>query len=292
VALLLVALMEVSFLLKLAVLGVLLFAGLVVFYCIARIAAKPRAGAAPEAVVDLLSVPVHQTDMAGALERIEQFVSERSPHMVVTSDSSAVVRAQRDGELHAIFQEADLVTPDGMGVVWAAKVLGLPLWERVSGIDLMQHVCELAAAKGYSIYLLGAAPGVAEAAARELGSRHPGLTVAGTGHGYFSAEEEPEVVARVAQAKPDVLFVAMGIPKQEKWIRRHLAELGVSVAIGVGGSFDVISGRVRRAPRWMRSAGLEWLYRTAREPKRIPRLLAIPRLVWMALRQVVASRRG
>ena len=292
VALLLVAMIRVSFLVKLAVLAFLLVVGLAVFFCLARIIALPRrAPAAPDAVVDLLDVPVHQTDMAGALDRIEQFVGEHSPHMVVTSDTSAVVRARRDAELSEILHQADLVTPDGMGVVWAAKVLGLPLWERVSGIDLMQRICELAAEKGYSIYLLGAAPGIAERAAGELKARYPGITVAGARHGYFSPEEEPGIVAEIAARKPDVLFVAMGIPKQEKWIRRHLADLSVSVAVGVGGSFDVIAGQVKRAPQWMRSAGLEWLYRTAREPKRIPRLLAIPRLVWMALRQAVAPRR-
>lgn len=291
VALLLVGLMTVSFVVKMALLAVLLLLGLAGFYCVARIIASPQRRPAPDSIVDLLSVPVHQTDMAGALQKVEQFVSEHSPHMVVTSDTSAVVRAQRDAELHDILLHADLVTPDGMGVVWAAKVLGLPLWERVSGIDLMQHICELAAAKGYSIYLLGAAPGVADAAAEELKARHPGLTICAAQHGYFSAAEEPGIVRAIAACKPDILFVAMGIPKQEKWIRRHLGELGVSVAIGVGGSFDVIAGRVRRAPPWMRSAGLEWLYRTAREPRRIPRLLAIPRLVWMALREAVAARR-
>jgi N-acetylglucosaminyldiphosphoundecaprenol N-acetyl-beta-D-mannosaminyltransferase len=282
VAVVLVLLIKVSFLVKLLVLGVAVLGGGLVFYCAARIAARPPA---PEGLerVELFDIPVDRTDMAGALERIRRFVEERSPHMVVTSDSSAIVRSRSDQELREIMQGADLVTADGAGVVWAARVLGLPIWERVSGVDLMQRICELAAGHGYAVYLLGAEPGVAEAAAAKLQERYPGLRVAGTHHGYFTEEEEPALVEGIAGLHPDILFVAFGIPKQEKWIRRHLERLGVPVAVGVGGSFDVISGRVKRAPGWMQVAGLEWLYRTAREPKRFRRLAALPRFMMMAL---------
>lgn len=292
VALLLVLLITVSFLIKLLILAVLLIGGFVLFFCAAKIASQREVvPAEKEAKVDLLGVPVSRTDMAGALSRIQEFIVSRSPHMVVTSDSSAIVRARRDPELQSILQAADLVTPDGAGVVWMAKVLDLPLWERVSGVDLVEGICRLAAEQGYSVYLLGAAPGVAEEAAGNLKSRHPGLKVAGTHHGYFLEEEESQIVEEIRSLEPEVLFVALGIPKQEKWIRRHLERLPVSVAIGVGGSFDVISGRVKRAPRWMQRAGLEWLYRTWREPKRIPRLLALPRLVLMTLAQKFLRRR-
>ena len=282
VAVVLLLLLPVSFLVKLLVLGVAVLGGGLVFYCAARIAARPPA---PEGLerVELFDIPVDRTDMAGALERIRRFVEERSPHMVVTSDSSAIVRSRSDQELREIMQGADLVTADGAGVVWAARVLGLPIWERVSGVDLMQRICELAAGHGYAVYLLGAEPGVAEAAAAKLQERYPGLRVAGTHHGYFTEEEEPALVEGIAGLHPDILFVAFGIPKQEKWIRRHLERLGVPVAVGVGGSFDVISGRVKRAPGWMQVAGLEWLYRTAREPKRFRRLAALPRFMMMAL---------
>jgi N-acetylglucosaminyldiphosphoundecaprenol N-acetyl-beta-D-mannosaminyltransferase len=124
-----------------------------------------------------------------------------------------------------------------------------------------------------------------------LQEKQPALKVAGCHDGYFPLEEEPQVVATIAAAKPDVLFVAFGVPKQEKWIRHHLSELGVSVAIGVGGSFDVISGRLKRAPVWMQRAGLEWLYRVLREPSRLPRLLALPRFVWLGLREALLRRR-
>jgi N-acetylglucosaminyldiphosphoundecaprenol N-acetyl-beta-D-mannosaminyltransferase len=281
VGLLLVVVIEVSFLVKLALLGILLAAGFVGFFAAARIVSRPDA--AGRYTVDLLGVPVHRTDVAAALHRITQFIDEGAPHQVVTPDSSAVVRAQHDPEYMGILQAADLVTADGAGLVWMAKVMGLPLWERVSGVDLMDHICELAAEKGYSVYLLGAAPDIADAAAERLRERHPGLSVVGIMHGYFNEDEEPEIVRRIADAKPDILFVALGVPRQEKWIRRHLDQLGVPVAIGVGGSFDVISGRLKRAPVWMQRWGLEWLWRALKEPSRLPRLLALPKFVWMAL---------
>jgi len=283
-AVLLVLMITVSFVAKLVVLGALLLFGGVGFYCAVRIASRPPAAEGSERV-ELFDIPVDRTDMEGALRRIRQFVEERSPHMVVTSDSSAIVRSQSDQEFKQIMRSADLVTPDGAGVVWAARVLGLPIWERVSGVDLMQRVCELAAGEGYSVYLLGAQPGVAAAAAHNLAERYPGLRIAGTRHGYFTPEEEPAIVGEIARLRPDVLFVAFGLPKQEKWIRRYLEELQVPVAVGVGGSFDVISGRLKRAPRWMQVAGVEWLYRSLKEPKRFKRLGALPRFVLMALRE-------
>jgi N-acetylglucosaminyldiphosphoundecaprenol N-acetyl-beta-D-mannosaminyltransferase len=290
VGLLLVVIIEVSFLFKLALLAIFAALGAVGFYLAARIASHPDA--AGQTVVELLGVPVHRTDIAGALHRVTEFVEQGAPHHVVTPDSSALVRAQRDPELMEILRSADLVTADGAGVVWMAKVLGLPLWERVSGVDLMDHICELAAERGYSIYLLGAAPGVAAQAARNLEQRYPGLTVVGTAHGYFDEVLEPQVVQRVADAKPDILFVALGVPKQEKWIRRHLDELSVAVAIGVGGSFDVISGRLKRAPVFMQRLGLEWLWRALREPSRVPKLTALPKFVWMAAADGLRRRRS
>ncbi|UCH33016.1 MAG: WecB/TagA/CpsF family glycosyltransferase [Armatimonadota bacterium] len=288
VGLILVVVIEVSFLVKFALLAVLVAIGLVGFYVTARVLSHPDA--VGHSAVELLGVAVHRTDVAGALHRITQFVEEGAPHHVVTPDSSALVRAQEDPELMDILRSADLVTADGAGVVWMAKVLGLPLWERVSGVDLMDHICELAAEKRYSVYLLGAAPGVAKAAAQKLQECYPGLTVAGTTHGYFNETQESQVVHRIAEAKPDILFVALGVPKQEKWIRRHLDDLKAPVAIGVGGSFDVISGRVRRAPAFMRRWGLEWLWRTLWQPSRLPRLAALPRFVWMAAADRIRRR--
>ncbi len=287
-ALLLALIVRASFLIKLAILLAALALGFVIFFFLARILREPTETGEERA--DLLGVPIARIDMAGALARVEQFVEEGRPHLIVTSDTPGLVRAHDDREFQEIVRSADMVTADGRGVVWMARVLGLPLRERVSGADLVERICEQAAQRGHSVYLLGAAPGVAEEAARVLQSRYPGLRVAGAQHGYFTAEEEPEVVRAIAEARPDILLVAFGAPKQEKWIRQHQAEIQAPVAIGVGGTFDVLAGRVKRAPQWMQRAGLEWLYRALREPKRLPRLWALPKLMWMTLREALRRR--
>jgi N-acetylglucosaminyldiphosphoundecaprenol N-acetyl-beta-D-mannosaminyltransferase len=255
---------------------------------LARIASTPRD--TDEEQVDMLGVPIARINMDSAVARVEEFIADRSPHMIVTSDGASIVRAHDDAEYQDIVQHADIVTADGRGVVWMARVLGLAVTDRVSGVDMMDRLCQIAAEKGYSVYLIGGQPGVAEEAAREMQRRYPALTVAGVQHGYFSPEEEPAVVQAIAAAKPDILFVAFGAPRQEKWIRRHQEAIGASVAIGVGGSFDVFAGRVARAPLWMQKAGLEWLYRALREPKRLPRLWALPRLVMMTLRAALRKK--
>ncbi len=287
-ALALVLLVRVTFLAKSAILLIGLALGFALFFCLARIWSEPRETG--EQQVDMFGVPLARINMEGALARVEQFVKERSPHMVVTSDTPGIVRARNDPEFQEIVRGADMVTADGRGVIWMARVLGLPVTERVSGVDLMQRICQRAAARGYSIYLIGAEPGVAEKAAQSLQSRYPGLRVVGAHHGYFTPQQEPAVVRHIAEARPDILFVAFGAPKQEKWIRQYLAELNVPVAIGVGGSFDVHAGRARRAPQWMQRAGLEWLYRLLREPGRLPRALTVPRLIWMTLREALRRK--
>ena len=290
VALILVLVVETSFVIKLALLAAALVLGFVVFFMLARIASTPRDTG--EEQVDMLGVPIARINMDAAVARVEEFIADRSPHMIVTSDGASIVRAHDDAEYQDIVQHADIVTADGRGVVWMARVLGLAVTDRVSGVDMMDRLCQIAAEKGYSVYLIGGQPGVAEEAAREMQRRYPALTVAGVQHGYFSPEEEPAVVCAIAAAKPNILFVAFGAPRQEKWIRRHQEAIGASVAIGVGGSFDVFAGRVARAPLWMQQAGLEWLYRALREPKRLPRLWALPRLVMMTLRAALGRRRG
>ncbi len=289
VALALVLAVRVSFLVKLGIVGVALGVGFALFFMLARIWSEPQETGEDE--VDMFGVRLTRIGMEGALARVDEFVAERSPHMVVTSDSPSIVRTRDDPEYQEIVREADMVTADGRGVVWMARVLGLPMTERVSGVDLVERICERAAERKYRVYLLGARPGVAEEVARALESRYAGLQVAGVHHGYFAPDEEPSVVRGIAEAKPDILFVAFGAPKQEKWIRRHLAELQAPVAIGVGGSFDVIAGRAPRAPQWMQRMGLEWVYRVIREPSRLPRALAVPRLMWITLREALRRRR-
>jgi N-acetylglucosaminyldiphosphoundecaprenol N-acetyl-beta-D-mannosaminyltransferase len=192
-----------------------------------------------------------------------------------------VVRAQEDAELRTIINEADLVTMDGQGVVLCARMLDFPVAGRVSGCDMMQQLCAICGRLGERVALLGAAPGVSEEAAEILERRYPGLRVVYQHHGYFDEQEQAQIVEDIRAAKPAALFVAMGIPKQEKWIKAHMKQLQVPVCMGVGGTLDVVAGRVKRAPIWMQRCGLEWLYRTALDPKRLPRLAALPKLfIW------------
>jgi N-acetylglucosaminyldiphosphoundecaprenol N-acetyl-beta-D-mannosaminyltransferase len=291
-ALLLVAMIEVSFLVKTVVLVVGLAGGGLLFYVVARLLPRARsdgrdARRTETEEVWLLGVRLHAVTYQGALETVRGFLREGSPHMVVTSDASAVVRAQDDAEFRDIVNEADLVTADGAGVVLASKLLDLPLQDKVSGCDMVGDLCEVAAQEGRSVYFLGAAPGVAQAAAENLRERLPALQVAGCHDGYFDEAEEQRIVSDIQAQQPGLLLVALGIPRQEKWIKAHLESLGVPVCIGIGGSLDVISGHKQRAPQWMQRCGLEWLYRTAKEPSRLPRLAALPRIVWMTFGELL-----
>jgi len=237
------------------------------------------------ACVPLHGLQVHGLTMEQTLQRIARFVQEGGTHHVVTLDASMCVMAQGDPELLRIVAQADLVTPDSAGVLWACRRAGNPLPERVSGVEIVERLCSLSSSTGLSLYFLGAAPGVAAAAAEKLATRHPGCRIVGTHHGYFAPHEEPQLLEAIRAARPDVLCVALGIPMQEKWIDRHRAALGVPVLIGVGGTFDVHSGRVRRAPRWMQQLNLEWLYRLWKNPRKIGKVLTLPRFVLMTLRR-------
>ncbi len=231
----------------------------------------------------VLGVNVHAINSAEALRIIEEFILSGTPHIVVTADASAVVMAQSDPDLMEIINTADLVTPDGAGILWAARRLGTPLAERVSGVDLVQALCERGAETGHKPFLLGAAPGIAEEAAYALEQQYPGLKIAGTHHGFFTPEESDALVRKIRECKPDMLFVAMGQPRQEKWIRQYMEAMGVPVSMGVGGTFDVLSGRVKRAPVWMQRSGLEWIYRLARNPRKIDKCSTLPVFVMKVL---------
>jgi N-acetylglucosaminyldiphosphoundecaprenol N-acetyl-beta-D-mannosaminyltransferase len=234
--------------------------------------------------VGILGVPVDCLTMAEALERIQTFLDDPRPHLVVTADSCGLVQAQEDEAFREILLGADLVTPDSAGILWASRKYGCPIAERVSGVDLLDRICGLSANRGYRIFLLGAAPGVAELAAERLRLRHPGCNIVGARHGYFPSESDEVVAREVAEARPDVLFVAMGIPRQEKFIRATESIIGARVAMGVGGSFDVFSGRAKRAPKPFQRMRLEWLWRLALNPRKISKAKLLPRFVAMVLR--------
>lgn len=234
--------------------------------------------------VDVLDVHVHNVSMQEALQRIQGFIAERGPHHVVTLDASMCVLAGRDLELRRIIQQAHLITPDSAGVLWACRRSGHPLQERVSGVDLVERLCALSSKAGIRLFFLGAAPGVAEQAAETMRARYPGCQIVGTQDGYYRRDQEPAVLQAIQDAAPHVLCVALGIPKQEKWIDTRRSALDVPVMIGVGGTFDVLSGRVPRAPRWMQRAGLEWLHRLIRNPRKLAKVRTLPVFVWRVLR--------
>jgi N-acetylglucosaminyldiphosphoundecaprenol N-acetyl-beta-D-mannosaminyltransferase len=235
--------------------------------------------------VSILGVRVHRLCMRDALLVMERWIAERTPRMVITADANALVLAQADKEFRLLLMDADLVTADGAGLLWAARRLGQPFPERVPGVELVAQLARLSHERGYRLYFLGAAPGVAERAASTLRQRFPNAHIVGITHGYFSPEAEPSVLAHIRQARPDVLLVGMGMPRQEKWIARHKQTLGVPVSVGVGGSFDIYAGVVRRAPRWMQRYGLEWLWRLMQDPRKIAKVRNLPRFVWLVWRE-------
>ncbi|MDN5345163.1 MAG: N-acetylglucosaminyldiphosphoundecaprenol N-acetyl-beta-D-mannosaminyltransferase [Clostridia bacterium] len=236
----------------------------------------------------ILGNRVDSLTLAGAVARVKEFVRAGTPHHVVTLNAEIAYRAYGEPQLQAVINRAHLVTADGAGILWAARRLGHPLPERVTGIDLLQALAAAGAGEGWRFYLYGAAPGVAAQAAAHLQREHPGLVVAGTSHGYLGPDAMPLLLAEIRAAQPHILLVGLGAPKQEYWIASYLEELQVPVAMGVGGSFDVLAGVARRAPAWVQRLNLEWLYRVVKEPKRVKRIMALPKFmiaVWQEARR-------
>jgi len=234
--------------------------------------------------VEVLGVGVDALDEKAAIHLIEQFIAEGSPKIVATADASAVVIAQKDRRFRDVLEKADLVTPDSVGIVWAMRRAGVGIENRVSGIDLVDAICKLSSLKGYRLYFLGAAPGIAERAADKMRLKYPGVNIVGTHDGYFHRDDEAALVRTVRELNVDVLFVAMGIPKQETFIAENLFALNAKVAMGVGGSFDVLSGAVKRAPRWVQSLRLEWLWRLICNPRKWRKVATLPKFWWMVMR--------
>ncbi|MDX1686902.1 MAG: WecB/TagA/CpsF family glycosyltransferase [Candidatus Promineifilaceae bacterium] len=240
-------------------------------------------------VVTILGIPVHRVTMEEALRRVQTFMQEPRLHQIVTVNPEFVMRAQRDAAFRRILHEADLCPPDGVGLLYAARWYGRPLPERVPGSELVYHLAAMAARQGWRLFLLGAAPGVAEEAAAVLQSHYPGLAIAGTYAGSPAPAENEAIVGRINASRADLLYVAYGAPRQDKWIARNREALAtVRVALGVGGALDFITGRAVRAPRWVQNLGLEWLHRLLQEPWRWRRMLAIPHFT---LKVLLSDRR-
>lgn len=238
----------------------------------------------------ILGCRLDAIDADAATDAILQFAREGAGAQIVTLGTEMVVYAQRDPRYRDAVNACALSLCDTVGLLAVARSRGADLHERVTGVELIEHLCARAAKEGTSVFLFGGAPGIADRAANELARRYPGLIVAGTRNGYFNANESTHIAAQIRASGAHLLFAGLGFPKQEYWLSEHLRATGCGAGIGVGGSFDVISGNLQRAPEQWRKLGLEWLYRLVKEPQRWRRQLALPHFVLLVAAESVRSR--
>lgn len=240
--------------------------------------------------IQVLGVAIDAVTKEQALDEITRMARQGGSHQVVTANPEILDNASRDARLRSIINGASLVTADGQGVLLAGRILGQPFPERVTGIELAEELCAQSDERDLSLYFLGAKPGVAAEAARKMQDQYPGVRIVGSHHGYFRDQGPEEVIQDVRKAAPDVLLVGLGSPYQEEFIHDYLAQTGAAVAIGVGGSFDVLSGQVKRAPTLFQNLKLEWLYRIATDRSRWKRSVALPRFVIKVVQQRIKSK--
>jgi N-acetylglucosaminyldiphosphoundecaprenol N-acetyl-beta-D-mannosaminyltransferase len=232
---------------------------------------------------EILGVPIDALTMAEVLDRVDKAIGSRDPLQIGMVNAAKLVNMRRDPALRADVLSCNLILADGVPVVWASRLLGRPLPERVAGIDLMLGMLGRASQNQYRVYCLGATEGVLAAAVARITTDYRHVRLVGRHHGHFTSQEEPGLVAAIADAKPDILLVGMSSPKKERFLTRWNDQLGVPVCHGVGGSFDVLAGMVRRAPPAWQRLGLEWLYRVKQEPRRLWRRYLITNSVFCAL---------
>ncbi|SET06115.1 N-acetylmannosaminyltransferase [Natronincola peptidivorans] len=237
--------------------------------------------------VRILGVPIDIITEEETFQKLVSFLDAEGEALkkIYTPNPEIVMVAQQDPELLKALEDADLVLPDGIGLLIASKLKGFGLKERVTGIDTMDKLLTYCGEQGKSIFLLGGKPGTAEIACKNMGNKYRGLKIAGFHHGYFQEMDEVEIVEGINKAQPDVLFVCLGAPKQEKWVNKYKHQLHCRLAMGVGGSVDIYAGTAKRAPVIFQKTGLEWFYRLAKEPWRIKRMMALPKFLIDVLRK-------
>lgn len=245
--------------------------------------------------VRILQTGVSRYNLAETMAEFSRAIEEKSKLRIAVTPVNCLLWARRNSDLNEIYNSADIVTADGVPVVWASRLLKQPIRGRVTGLDLLPAFSEIAAQNGYSFFFLGAAEGVADQLAEKLKTAYPALTIAGTWsppfRDQFTEEENSEMIDRINRSGADVLWVSLTAPKQDFWIARHFDKLNVSVAIGVGAAFDVVAGNISRSPEWMQQYGLEWLYRLMKEPGRLWRryLVEAPQFIPLILKQYLSS---
>ncbi|MDD4843706.1 MAG: WecB/TagA/CpsF family glycosyltransferase [Anaerotignum sp.] len=235
-------------------------------------------------VTQVLNVPFDAVTMKEAVARVKLLLDTAGQHFICTPNPEIVMEAQKDQELMAILREADMVVPDGIGVVWASKYSTIRLKERVAGYDLTQNIFAELAKTEKTFFFFGGAPGVAAEAVRRMQRKYPGLKIVGIHNGYFDAKEEKTIIHDIKKLSPSILLVGLGAPKQEKWIYDNMRLLGAKVSIGVGGSFDVMAGNAKRAPKPFQKLGLEWFYRLLTQPTRWRRMMRLPIFAFTVLK--------
>lgn len=236
-------------------------------------------------VVSIFGIPVCKWAMQDVVSYLTEVVLSGQYHQVITANPIMLTEAQNNPEFETVMKNAELIIPDGTGLVWAAKMGGEPVEERVPGIELLHELMKQGEKHRWRVFLLGSAPEVVQEAANRLAMDYPLTHIVGVRDGYFTAEQDPEVIAEIKAANPHLLFVARGLDTQEPWIGKYKAELAVPIMMGVGGSFDVISGKTKRAPKFIQKMRMEWLYRALSDPARIPRLMAIPKFALRVMKE-------
>jgi N-acetylglucosaminyldiphosphoundecaprenol N-acetyl-beta-D-mannosaminyltransferase len=234
--------------------------------------------------VPIYGIQVSKLDLKETVSYLTKAILSRRPHQVITANPIMVMTALENPSYMDIMRSAELVVPDGTGVVWAAEHVGNPVKERVAGFDLLHELLKTGESYHWKVYLLGSTPEVIRETANRLQKQYPGIIITGYRDGYFGPEQDEEVVTGIMDTQPDLLFVARGADSQEPWIAKHKSRLAIPVMMGVGGSFDVISGKSRRAPKTFQKLRIEWLYRLLKEPTRYRRMLALPKFALKVLR--------
>ncbi|HHU90691.1 MAG TPA: WecB/TagA/CpsF family glycosyltransferase [Clostridiaceae bacterium] len=242
--------------------------------------------------IDIHGVMIDNVTMEEALDKVLSMLEGQTPQKIFTPNSEIIMQATRDPELRDILNSAELIVPDGAGVILASRIMKNELKEKVSGIDLVRQIFANTKKRPASFFILGGKPGVAEKASVNIVYDYPKAKIKGYRNGYFDESEVPEIIKQINESRAEILLVGLGAPKQEKWIHRYANELNCKILMGIGGSIDVFAGTAKLAPEFMRRAGLEWLYRLIKEPKRAKRMLDLPRFILLTLKKTMADRKN
>lgn len=234
--------------------------------------------------INIYGLPIDVVSMEIAFERFKQMIDKPAFSFICTPNPEIVMVAQDDKELMGALKSSDMNIPDGVGLIIASKIHKLGLVERVTGADMMEKILEFCNYSRKSVYILGGKPGIAEMAVDNIKKKYENVEIKGYRHGYFKTDEEDSIIESINKVSPDILFVSLGAPKQEKWMYKHRKDLNVKVAIGVGGCVDIWAGTSKRAPKIFRVLGLEWLYRLIKEPWRFKRMMVLPKFMIQVLR--------